>query len=481
MKHSQTWDARKRAGLATALTIFIGLVVSSAAKEKKQGAELRIQTKDARAFKAELLAVKGRRLILMDALTLSEVEIGIDDVCRIRVFNKSTLFRDMGRGLVIGGIGGAGIGFLSGDDRPGILSFLAEQNALAGGISFGILGAAIGGISKVFIGSDEFIEMGGRSLGEIEDILKKLDRRARFPQGLPRDAFTAAPKPERDTGGSGIRNELPPPKANQYACPSSQKSGSAKFSRLHLTYRPGSFRTQGANRIMSLFEEIGFGDTKPAHEIYFLWISFGTAPAVDYPKMNERSATAFEDFRVDYSITRNFAVGVGYSALGRREVDGYKYIPIPRSSYYSELYLHEDLQGDIYYLLFSWMPVPDHFLRNTTFLLGAGAGLNQSQIRLTASRASYEDNPERKAISKNALALIGTAEINYFFNRHWSLGLSGEYRYAPVKVAACQLDGSYYDLDESKNLIVSTVSIDIPGHTVNSGGFRFGLNAGFHF
>jgi hypothetical protein len=186
---------------------------------------------------------------------------------------------------------------------------------------------------------------------------------------------------------------------------------------------------------------------------------------------------------VDYSITRKFAIGVGYSSLGQHEVEGYRRIPINRGgeSYYSELYLHENSSGKLYYVQFSWMPVPDAFLKKASFLLGAGAGLSHSNINYRTSKSSYEDNPDRKVFSKNAIALMSTAELNYYFNRHWSLGFSAEYRYAPVKVEPFRLTGFYYDLDEFKNLIESTMPVNVPGHTVNSGGFRFGLNAGFHF
>jgi hypothetical protein len=126
------------------------------------------------------------------------------------------------------------------------------------------------------------------------------------------------------------------------------------------------------------------------------------------------------------------------------------------------------------------MPVPDGFLRKVSFLLGGGVGLSQSKISLMTSKSSYEDRPDRRDFSKSAIALVGTAEFNYFFNSHLSLGFGAEYRYVPVKVESCRLTGRYYDLDESMNLIESTIPIDIPGHTVNSSGFRFGLNAGFH-
>ena len=482
MRLSKIWLSGKGVRLATIIAVVLSLAMSSAAKEKKQGAELLVQKKDGHVIKAELLAVKGRDLILMDFSSFSEMRVGIDDVRSIKIVKKSKLFQGLGLGLLAGGAGGAGIGLLSGDDEGGWFALTAEEKALAGGIFLGALGMALGGIYGVIKGTDESVEMEGKAPQEIDAILIKLDGKARFPQRQPQDTLKPGPTPEKSKTGQKKENESTLTGSTRFAGSLPQKIASAKFSRFHLTYRPGYFCSQSASRCMTLFKEIGFGDTKPAYESSFFGFSFGPVPATDYPRTDKSSGMTFEDIRLDYSITRKFAVGVGYSSSGQQKVDGYRYIPITRAgeSYYSELYLSENFSGKLYYLQFSWMPVPDTFLRKVSFLLGAGAGLSQSNINYRTSKSSYEDNPDRKVFSKNAIALMGTAELNYYFNRHWSLGFSAEYRYVPVKVEPFRLNGSYYDLDEFGDLIESTIPIDIPGHTVNSSGFRFGLNAGFH-
>ena len=75
---------------------------------------------------------------------------------------------------------------------------------------------------------------------------------------------------------------------------------------------------------------------------------------------------------------------------------------------------------------------------------------------------------------------MGLAELNYFFSRTFSLGLSVEYRYAPVKVKSFALTGFYLGLDENDQLIDGSALVTVPGHTLNSGGFRFGISIGFH-
>jgi hypothetical protein len=52
--------------------------------------------------------------------------------------------RGAGVGLVIGGVGGAVIGFASGDDSGGFISFTAEEKALMAGTLMGAAGAVVG-------------------------------------------------------------------------------------------------------------------------------------------------------------------------------------------------------------------------------------------------------------------------------------------------------------------------------------------------
>jgi hypothetical protein len=129
----------------------------------------------------------------------------------------------------------------------------------------------------------------------------------------------------------------------------------------------------------------------------------------------------------------------------------------------------------------SFMPLPDVFLRKTSFVLGAGAGWGRLNLSYGTSKTSSLAVPDNRiTLSKGAIALLGLAEFDYFFNRTLSLGLNVEYRYAPVRVGSFCLQGSYYDLDENDQLIESAMLVTIPEHRVNSGGFRFGISIGFH-
>jgi hypothetical protein len=464
-----------------AITILPG---TSFAEDKKHGSEVIVKKKDGATIKAELLTVKNNEIILMDSFDMTGITLRADEIQKITITKKSSVFKGIGLGLVIGGGSGALLGFASGDDDSGWFRWSAGEKAAMAGLGLGAIGLLTGGILGAIKGIDESVELEGRTPEEMKLIMKKLNSRSRFPQDVPQtfqeSIFKQTQKSKEKEQGK-IRDK--PKNPISFVSTDSQKPSRTKFSRIHLSYRPGYFRSQMGNRNTHLFKEIGFGDTKPAHGIYFLWAYFGTAPATHYPKLVQNSTKTFEDVRLDYSITRKFAVGLGYSSLNHHEIDGYKYIPIYRDkeSYYSELYLHENFAGKLYYVQFSWMPVPDTFLKKVSFLLGAGAGLSHSNINYMTSKSSYENNPDKKAFSINAIALIGTAEFIYYFNRYWSMGFGAEYRYAPVKVESFRLVGSYYDLDEFGELIESTMFVNVPSHRANSGGFRFGLTAGFHF
>lgn len=120
---------------------------------------------------------------------------------------------------------------------------------------------------------------------------------------------------------------------------------------------------------MGLFKEIGFADTKPVKPILIFGMELGTAPAANYTQLVQKRSIDFGDFRVNYSVIRAFAVDFGYSALSKYIVEGYKYLPIIRGaeSYFSEIYLTENFSGNFYCLHFSLMPVPDNFLKKTSF------------------------------------------------------------------------------------------------------------------
>lgn len=475
---------RKAVKTSTTVLLALCLTLPSFAREKRKGAELLLKKNDGQVVRAELLAVKDNELILMDSSILSEVRLGLDAIQSIRIVKKSKILSGIGFGGLAGAGVGAGLGLASGNDEPGWFSFTAGEKALMFGAGLAIVGGIIGGISGAVTGIDESVNLEGKSPQEKDAILRKLDKKARFSQGLAQGWPKVTPLPRIEQVASPSETNLSIPEPIRPASLSSQKPAPGKFRRLHLTYRPGYSESQAASGCTDLFKGIGFGDTRPAQTLSFFGFSFGTVEATRFPTVTKRSDTTY-GLQVDYSLTRKLAVGLGTSSLGKSEVTGFRFIPIERGgrNYYSELYLNANFSGRLYYFMISWMPLPDVFLRKISFTLGAGAGLGHLNCRYVISMYSSSTEPsDQEHFSKNTLALIGLAELSYFLSRTMSLGLSAEYQYAPVgvKIGTFGLAGSYFDADETFQLIESPMPVTVPQHKLNPGGFRIGLSIGFH-
>lgn len=475
---------RKRERIIVIIVLFAVTVLAtdSYAKEKKHGSQLVIQKEDGQIIKAELLAVKESKLILIDSVSLSGMTLDIKDIKSIRIAKKSKFFQGLGYGLLIGGGSGALLGFLSGDDDPGWFSFKAGQKAMMGGLAFGILGTSTGGIWGAIKGIDETINLEGRSPEYAKLILKKLNSKSRFPKELPRNFKELTLMLKKEIKNS-VENEESLENQIQFKEKHLQGSSSPKFSRIHFTFKPGYFNSQGINDYVRLFKNFGFGDTKPGGKATFLWFSFGSYGPTDFPRVAKDPVIYFGDIKIEYSINQKFAIGIGYAPLGEHEIHGYKYILLNRKGkqYYTNLFLIGNFSGAAYYLSCSWMPIPDAFLKKSSFKLGAGIGLNALSVNFKTSQYEHSEvESDNIIISKKDLVFMGFAEYDYYFNRHWSFGVNAEYKYAPTKIKAFQLTGYYDDLDEQNNLIVSSMLIDIPGHKVNFGGFGFGINFGLH-
>jgi hypothetical protein len=128
------------------------------------------------------------------------------------------------------------------------------------------------------------------------------------------------------------------------------------------------------------------------------------------------------------------------------------------------------------------MPLPDAFLEKSSFKVGAGIGLSAISLNFKTSEWKYtEGKGDNISFSKNSLDFIIFGEYDYYFNRHWSIGLNLDYKYVPVKIESFQLTGYYYDRDAQNNRKLRSMIIDFPENKVNFGGLGFGVNFGFHF
>ncbi len=479
MEKTKLKSKGKRAVLLSALIVFGAFTSNSYAKEKKHGAELEIQKKDGQSVRGELLTVKDNSLLVMESGSLSGISVDISDVHKIKILKKSRLLKGLGFGLLIGGGSGVLLGFLSGDDPSGWFSMTAGQKALAGGLAFGILGVPIGGIWGAIKGIDESIVLEGRSPEEIKLILKKLNSKSRFPAELPQ-SFKKTNSIVQKEFQNPIEKAVIIKKKIKFNKRYNQKPPSNKFSRVHFTFDPGYFNSHGVKDYFEIFKGRGFGDTKPGGAFFI----FSSEPK-DFPRVAKDPVIYLKDIRLEYSISEKFAVGVGYSPLGEHEVHGYKYILISREEgqYFTDLYLLGGYSGSVYYITGALMPIPDAFLKKSSFKLGAGIGLSSINLNFRTSDWEYTAGKgDNISFSKNSLVLTAFGEYDYYFNRHWSIGLNIDYKYIPVKVEAFQLTGYYaVGYDQEFNTIYSSMIIDFPGERVNFGGFGIGMNFGFHF
>jgi len=467
---------KRKKGFVAVLLVVTSLFVATAdAKEKKRGAELLIQKNDGQKIRGELLAVKEKSLILMDSSSLSGVTVDIGEINIIRVVKKSKLFQGLGYGLLIGGGSGALLGFASGNDKPGWFSLTAGQKAALGALGFGVLAMSVGGIWGSIKGIDESIEMEGRSQEEIKFILKKLNSNSRYPEALPeninmqsleiqKEALTTAERGIPAQGKIKIEDNL------------DQKVSPHKFSRVHLSLVPGYFNSQGIGDFRNLIENIGFGD-----DWFYSGGWFGSG-SVEYPEVMKDQHIYFKDIRIEYSIGNNIALGITFSPLGSHRVVGRHVVPNLdyRSWVEVETYLSGYYKGNAYFITASYLPVPDGYLKKSSFKFGGGIGY--SKLNIVFSNSDGE-NYERKDFSKRALCFLALGDYSYFFNKNLSLGLGVDYKYIPVKIHAFQINSYYwyYDRPYPNEIIYGSMRISIPGQKLNFSGLGLGANLGLHF
>jgi hypothetical protein len=484
MKKQSTGKRRQKIHAIILILTFFILLGNLSAKDRKKGADIIVQKKDGKTIKGELLAVKNDAIILMDSLNLSGIKMKSKEIRKITIAKKSGFFKGLGLGLVIGGGSGALLGLASGDDKSGWFSMTAGEKAAVGGLGFGILGALAGGIVGTIKGIDESVVLEGRTAEEMVRVLRKLNTKSRFPQAMPQIYQEIKPDPIHKSKEEKLKeNENIPGSFDAEKINDSKKSSGQKFSRIHISFRPGYFSSQGATDTVHFFEKIGMGDTKPGGNLAFFGISFGSYGPTEFPQVNKKPVIFFAETRIDYSLTRNLALGIGYAPLGKHSVSGYKKILVygEGRTYYSNLYLKENYSGEMFYLSGSWMPIPDAFLRKVGLKLGVSAGISSIKLNYQTSKWGYsESGGEYIEFSKKGLVLAGFAELDYYFNKRLSLGVSTEYRYIPVRIMGTKITGYYDDLGDNMELINSSMLIDIPEHNMNLGGFRFGISIGLH-
>jgi hypothetical protein len=443
---------------------------------KRRGEWLSVEMEDGTTVRGELLAAGNGRLWLKDSSSAAGTEVELVRAARVTHPKQSRFFQSTGKGFLAGGMFGMLIGFAGGDDDPrGFLSMTAGQKALAAGLGLGTVGAAAGAILGLFTGIDESIDLTSVDPGRMPEIVKKLETWARFGGEIPASRQTV-PIPATDrnpaapvhapSDGAAVEPDRHPPKV--------LKPGN--FSRFHLVYSPRYFRFEGQGRLRGALQDLGFDDT----ESFSGW--FGPETTY-YPHNIEDPVIFFGDWSLEFSATRNFALGIAFEPLGRHGTVG------RRSAGGAETFLTGYLEGRSWFMTASFFPVPDAFLTKSALKVTAGIGYARVGMDFRGSEVSYGNlNPDdaglvtRTGLSRNTPAYLFSVEWIRFLTRRWSLGLNAGYRWIPVKTddvpVDCPVSGAWNDPVEPAR--VNSVHVIIPGGTWNFGGFGIGLHFGLH-
>ena len=141
-------------------------------------------------IKGELIAVKENSLLLLDSKSGTDVAVDINEIYSIKIVKKSKALPVAVFGLLIGGVGGAVIGstgkgkLLEQVEETPLEPYFRELTKnppiLLWGVMCGFLGLMIGGLIGASTGTDETIQIKGKSDSEIQEILEILHKKARI-------------------------------------------------------------------------------------------------------------------------------------------------------------------------------------------------------------------------------------------------------------------------------------------------------------
>jgi len=90
------------------------------------------------------------------------LELPFESVTRLEILRRSdgvSLLKAAGTGFLIGAVLGVIIGYTSADDEGAVTEYTADEQALRGGIVFGVAGIAVGLIIGLASGADRWVSV----------------------------------------------------------------------------------------------------------------------------------------------------------------------------------------------------------------------------------------------------------------------------------------------------------------------------------
>jgi len=454
--------------LLAAVLAFPGNV---SAAEKKKGNTVVLEMKGGETVQGELLAVREDRLVLFDMDALAGRDVPLGDVSRIRIVKPSKFGQGVGTAFLIGAVSGVCLGLASGTTQGlsgGTIS--AGTKAVAGAFGFGILGIPIGGVVGAVSGIDQWIDVAALPAASHRAVLERLRIYARTA-GEFSGKLEVRPSPV--VVPETVRSAVPTVSSAEPAAP-------RKLGRFHLSLTPAYFRSSYVGQAQDLMEEIGFKSA---------WSSSFLGGGSTYPRVEKSAALLIKDFRIEYSVSRLFALGAAYCPLGHHTVTG-RHIILDKESqkyYKTDTNLAASGSGNAFFLTASLFPIPDAFLKKFTFKVTAGIGFANVGIDYNGNMYGsdfYGESPrpsEKNSTSKKSPAGLLAAELIYFSSPNWSLGLSADYKYVSAAAGEFAIDCPYTYYEYGSDPSRESLLVNVPDKTWNFGGWGIGLHVGYHF
>lgn len=160
----------------TALFLVFSLLTLSGdlIAQNRQGIQIIVFELNGKRNRGELIAVRQDALVILELLSNIDATVDIGDIKEIRIVKESKALV----GLLVGGALGALIGYVTYQkSASGFVDIGPGGNALGGGLLGGLAGLATG----IIMGTDEILQIEGKSEGEVWGALLYLRPKARVP------------------------------------------------------------------------------------------------------------------------------------------------------------------------------------------------------------------------------------------------------------------------------------------------------------
>lgn len=456
--------------------VCTAVAVPAYAADASSGSRISVVLMAGSVIEGELTAVTPHSLVIADSATDPPIEVALEEVARVRIVRKSRFLSGLGIGALAGAASGAVIGLAAGDDTEGF--FEAGDKAGFGAFALGVVGATVGAFAGGMKGVDQDIAWAEMTPGDRERTLLRLRTMSRYPQEYAGPAVSSSTMSGQPDGIPLPTKTAPAPSTSSTA--TTRSTAGSRYSRFHLGFSPAYRQTTGAKSLRRTIDAVGFGE-----DIYDSW--GGWSGGISYPHVIKDSRWT-ADIQLEYSVNSRWSVGFQYAPLDRSQVDGHQALEGRdyRPGVNTDCYISGRCSGNACFLTGAFYPIPDGFTRKSTVRLGSGFGLAQADLSFSgggrsggigsvAGRSLY--------VSRNAPAVLVFGELHYFFNRHWSLGLTADYKYAPLSVGATVIQTPYYYYasgDPNSGRREDLLAVSLPEQKPNLGGVGFGLSLRLH-